>query len=96
MDREKHFEAALQHLRRAIALLISAGEDRLAVAIEEIVDWSDFLGRDAWLVDPTLPPNHGSAVVLSPTALRLPEHVRLAPRLDGRKRAPHSAQQPRG
>ena len=42
MDHEKHFEAALQHLRRAIALLISAGEDRLAVAIEEIVDWSDF------------------------------------------------------
>lgn len=35
MDREKHFEAALQHLRRAIALLISAGEDRLAVAIED-------------------------------------------------------------
>jgi hypothetical protein len=42
MDREKHFEAALEHLRRAITLLTVAGEDRLALAIEEIADWSDF------------------------------------------------------
>jgi hypothetical protein len=30
VDREKHLEAALQHLRGAIALLTAAGEDRLA------------------------------------------------------------------
>ena len=42
MDREKHRDAALQHLRRAITLLTAAGEDRLALAIEEIADWWDF------------------------------------------------------
>ena len=62
MDREKHLEAASQHLRKAIALLIAAGEDRFAGAIEEIAEcgWI-FLGRKAWSADPTLPPNHGSA-----------------------------------
>ena len=60
MDREEHKEAALQHLRRAITLLTAAGEDRLALAIEEIADWWDFPRKEGVAVDPALGPNHGS------------------------------------
>ena len=61
MDREEYKEAALQDLRRAITLLTAAGEDRLALAIEEIADWWDFPRKEGLAMDPTLPPNRGSA-----------------------------------
>jgi hypothetical protein len=39
MDREKLLEAASQLLGKAIILLTAAGEDRLALDLEEIATW---------------------------------------------------------
>jgi hypothetical protein len=42
MNRKELLEAASQHLSTAIILLTAAGEDRLALDIEEIAGWLDF------------------------------------------------------
>jgi hypothetical protein len=42
MNRKQLLEAASQHLSTAIILLTAAGEDRLALDVEEIVGWLDF------------------------------------------------------
>ena len=46
MNREELLEAASQHLSRAIILLTAAGEDRLALAIEEVADLFDFPSKE--------------------------------------------------
>jgi hypothetical protein len=46
MNREELLEAASQHLSRAIILLTAAGEDRLALAIEEVADSFDFPSKE--------------------------------------------------
>ena len=42
MDRAELLAAASEHLSTAIILLTAAGEDRLALDVEEIADWVDF------------------------------------------------------
>ena len=42
MDRRELLEAASQHLGTAIILLTAAGEDRLALDVEEIAEWLGF------------------------------------------------------
>ena len=46
MNREELLEAASQYLSRAIILLTAAGEDRLALAIEEVADSFDFPSKE--------------------------------------------------
>jgi len=42
MDRRALLDAALQHLHRAVILLTAAGEDRLALDVEELAEWLEF------------------------------------------------------
>jgi hypothetical protein len=42
MTRDELLEAASQHLTNAAVLLTAAGEDRLALDVEEIAEWVDF------------------------------------------------------
>jgi hypothetical protein len=42
MNRRELLEAASQHLNTAIILMTAAGEDRLALDVEEIAEWLDF------------------------------------------------------
>ncbi|HEX2449014.1 MAG TPA: hypothetical protein VHK26_12665 [Methyloceanibacter sp.] len=42
MDRAELLAAASHHLTAAIILLTAAGEDRLALDVEEIAEWVDF------------------------------------------------------
>ena len=44
MDRSELLEVASQYLDRVIILLTVAGEERLALDIEEWMDWVDFSG----------------------------------------------------
>lgn len=57
MNRRELLEAASQHLNTAIILMTAAGEDRLALDVEEIAEWLDFTSspRDA---QPMLRINH--------------------------------------
>jgi hypothetical protein len=42
MTRTELLEAASQHLTNAAVLLTAAGEDRLALDVEHIVEWVEF------------------------------------------------------
>ena len=55
MNRRELLEAASQHLGTAIILLTAAGEDRLALDVEEIAEWLGFTSFD---VTPTPRINH--------------------------------------
>jgi hypothetical protein len=52
MNREELLEAASQYLSRAIILLTAAGEDRLALAIEEVADSFDFPSKEGVAAGP--------------------------------------------